>query len=165
MNIKVGICTDDHRKVNKVIEWLKDSEGDDVIERIYLKGLTNDMHPIIKVSIDHINPIEYNYVKLYWGESNVERTAKCYYVEDRDFEGHICYLHLTEDVLYTFRSSILKLKCNVIRQEFKGSPYIPDDRILCSTKRQLNQYNSSATPFSTSGTGNPVVLTVSGGNS
>lgn len=165
MNIKVAMCLYDHRYPNKPVEWLKDSDGDDVIETVRLKGVCNDRRPTIAVSIDHINPLHYNYVKLYWGESNDEEMSRCYFVESRDFDGNICYLKLEEDDLYTFRNYINNLECNVIRQEFKGSSYIPDERILCSTKRRVDQYDFSVMPFSTTGTGNPVVLTVSGGNS
>lgn len=165
MNIKIGMCNKDHRVVNKAIEWFKDADGHDIFEWVVLKHGCSDTRPVLKLPRTAINPQEYNYIKLYWGDSNQERLAKCYYVESRDYDGQCYYLNCAEDVLYTFRNAIYNLECNVLRQEFKSGQYIPDERVLASVKRKLEQYNASTTAFTTAGTGNPVVLTVSGGNS
>lgn len=171
MRVKVAMVDKDHRYVNKPIDYIK-VNGNDAFSGTLLKGTTDIERPVLILSINRVHPMAYNYVKMYWGASDWEPQAedsevwtRCYFVESYKVDGNIVYLQLQEDYAYTFRVWLLNLECNVIRQEFKGSPYIPDDRILCSTKRQLNQYNASSTPFVTSGTGNPVVLTVSGGNS
>ena len=171
MNIKIGICDKDHRYANKAVKWMKDADGHDIFETVVLKHMCSDTKPVLKLPRAVINPQVYNYIKLYWGNSNQEYTedgikmAKCYYVRDRDYDGQCYYLNCEEDVLYTFKNDIYNLECNVLRQEFKSGQYIPDERVLASVKRKLEQYNASTTAFSTAGTGNPVVLTVSGGNS
>lgn len=165
MRIKAGLCDKDCRYANKVIQWLHTDNGGDLYSASLIKDKCTDTHPIILVSINPVHPTEYNYVKIYWTGSEDEATAKCYYVENREYDGNLCYLHLSEDYLYTLKSYLLNLTVNVLRQEFKGSPYIPDDRVICSVKRRIDSYTTSASPFGTSGTGTPVVLTVSGGNS
>lgn len=170
MKMKVAMYTGDHRNVNKSIDWIKDENGNDLFPNVRLKNGCNSTHPTIEISIDVIHPIQFNYIKLYW-ISETQKYSRCYFVESVTYEGKRAFLNCVEDFLYTFQNEILNLECNVIRQEHKYSSYIPDDRVLCSTKRQLEQLprpsetDNRLAPFSTGGTGNPVVLTVSGGNS
>ena len=154
----------DVRKVRKTFDAVYDMDD------VYIKEACDTTKPIFIFSLDSINlnPIRYNYIKVYWGSltpsgNQREDLAKCYFIERHEFDGNIVSLHCLEDVLYTFQSDILALTCNVIRQEHKGSAYIPDDRILASAKRQYKPYPFPNMPFATSGSGTPVVLTVSGG--
>lgn len=162
MKVEVGVYTGDHRQVNKV--WTVKH----TYNNVNLKEATSVTKPVIRFNVSAYNLIGCNYACIYWNND----TKKYYFMHEPVFEGQLAYVEMEEDVLQTFASGILNLECNVIRQEFKYNPRLPDDKIICDARRQwipgyfaLPGSATPATPFATDGTGTPVVLTVSGGDS
>ena len=86
-----------------------------------------------------------------------------YYVNDIVLDGQVAYIHCHVDVLMSYQSGILSLKANVARQENDFNEWYADEKILTTSKRRVHIYDCGSTPFSTTGGGRPVVLTVSGG--
>ena len=85
------------------------------------------------------------------------------YVNDIVLDGQVAYIHCHVDVLMSYQSGILSLKANVARQENDFNEWYADEKILTTSKRRVHIYDCGTTPFSTTGGGRPVVLTVSGG--
>lgn len=164
MQIKIGVFKGDVRNVSKIVgdgtdNWLHTYSGARIKEPCSLT------HPTIILNLGTFDPINCNYLKLYWGTSAIEDLARFYFIRNITYDGNLVILECEEDYLQTFKTYILQLRCTVIRQEFKYNPYIVDDRVLCEKRRNLKYQVFPNTHFSTTGTGNPVVLTVSGGNS
>lgn len=164
MLIKVGVFKGDCRNISKIV-----GDGTENWKHSYsgarIKAPCSLTHPQIILNLNTFDPIDCNYAKLYWGTHAVEENARFYFIRNITYDGNIVILDCEEDYLQTFKESILQLECNVIRQEFKGNKYIIDDRVLCEKRRNLQPRQFPNSHFTTTGTGNPVVLTVTGGNS
>lgn len=155
MRCKIGTYKGDLRQMSKVIQYDRDIS-------VKIKEGCSVLNPVLVLSI---NPIEFNYFKLYWGDSNDETKAKYYYKVDTQVTNRLFVVSLKEDLLQTYKSEILNLRANVIRQEYKFNKNMSDDRVVCERRRNVKYLTAPNTPFGTSGVGTPVVLTVSGGGS
>lgn len=155
MKVDVGTYTGDHRVLNKV--W----EIQHSYLNVRLRGEVSLTKPVVFFNASTFDVTGCNYCKLHWHENN----AKYYFIDNISFDGQIVILELTEDVLQTFSTEIGNLQGNIIRQENVYNKFLPDDRIICDARRQIRPFYFNQVPFSTTGIGNPVVLTVSGGDS
>lgn len=70
-------------------------------------------------------------------------------------------LSLKEDVLMSFKDSILSLSGIVARQHYNYDMYLPDNLIPSSIKKNVNLYKFGSTPFT--GSNNLITLIVLGG--
>ena len=155
MRCKVGTYKGDLRNISKVVEFNRDIA-------IKVKTPCSIINPSILLSF---NPLKENYFKIYWGDSTDETKSRYYYKVDTTCINQLYEVQLREDVLQTYKTEILNLRCNVLRQEYKYNRYMADDRVICERRRNVKYLTAPNLPFSTQGTGTPVVLTVSGGGS
>lgn len=83
-----------------------------------LKGDCDIMSPVLEVAYSaDVMSANYLYVST-WG--------RYYYIEDKILSSQRVILQLSEDVLMTYKTDILKLKCVVARQENNYNTYLND---------------------------------------
>lgn len=151
MKLNIGYSSDDKRKINKK----------------FTKSHTN-VTANINYPCSYVDPIfivdssllESNTNYVFCNDFN-----RYYYVNNIIQKGNIAEIHCHVDVLMSYADSIGSLKTNIARSEKIFNPYIADEKVISTVKRRVHFYDCGTTPFSTTGTGQPAVLTVSGGAS
>lgn len=151
MIIHIGTITDDKRKISKKFTIQKKINNAEIFSPC------SYLDPIFIVSSSLVE----SYTNYVWCDD----FNRYYYVTDIVQKGDIAEIHCHVDVLMSYSQSILSLQANVARQEFTYNNKYIDDKIMATCKRRIHFYDCGTTPFATNGTGQPVVLTVSGGAS
>lgn len=158
MFLHIGYANRDKRYIEKNPKWAHKNVNVEIFSNCSLTD------PIFIVDSDTIeSTTNYCYCNDF---------ARYYYIEDISIDGQIAYLKCHVDVLMSYQSNILSLKANIARCEQATAngkegynPLYADTKVLTTVKRRVHYYDCGSTPFSTTGTGQPVVLTVSGGAS
>ena len=148
MELRLYKNISEQNKINKTLK-----------NELVLTGTLRETTSIIKpsITIEISNPTVYNYVYI-------PQFKRYYYINNIISQrNNIWTLELNVDVLMSYQSGILSLKANVARQENDFNEWYADEKILTTSKRRVHIYDCGTTPFSTTGGGRPVVLTVSGG--
>ena len=126
----------------------------------HLKDDTSVFEPTFVVSEKNIDKYfsTFNYVKC-------TDFGRYYYVTDIvAMTGHEVAIHCHSDVLSSFKNYIRNSKAIINRQEFKSTPYIPDEKLPVLLQRTLSSYNFSAPDFGLSQmSGASIALTCTGG--
>lgn len=153
MKLNIGYTSDDKRKLDKKFTKL---------------------HKNVKANINYpcsyVDPVFIVASSLVESNTNYvwcDDFNRYYFVNDIIQKGDIAEIHCHVDVLMSYAGQISNLKTNIARCEQSGeygyNPLFADEKILTTVKRRLHFYDCGTTPFSTTGSGQPVVLTVSGG--
>lgn len=151
MKIYIGYTKNDKRCIEKNPKWYKKISNAEIftpcsiVNPVFIVGQS-----LVESSTNYVWCDDFN---------------RYYYVEDIVLDGQVAYIHCHVDVLMSYQSGILSLKANVARQENDFNEWYADEKILTTSKRRIHIYDCGTTPFSTTGAGRPVVLTVSGGDS
>ena len=126
----------------------------------HLKDNTSVFEPTFIVAEKNIDKYfsSFNYVKA-------TDFGRYYYVTDIVAKtGHEVEIHCHSDVLSSFKNYIRNSKAIINRQEYKSTPYIPDEKLPVLLQRTLSTYNFSASDFGLSQmAGASIALTCTGG--
>lgn len=126
----------------------------------HLKDDTSVFEPTFIVSEKNIDKYfsSFNYVKC-------TDFGRYYYVTDIvAMTGHEVSINCHSDVLSSFKNYIRNSKAIINRQEFKSTPYIPDEKLPVLLQRTLSIYNFSVPDFGLSQmSGASIALTCTGG--
>ena len=126
----------------------------------HLKDNTSVFEPTFIISEKYIDKYfsSFNYVKA-------TDFGRYYYVKDIvAVTGHEVEIHCHSDVLSSFKNYIRNSKAIINRQEYKNTPYIPDEKLPVLLQRTLSTYNFSTPDFGLSQmSGASIALTCTGG--
>lgn len=153
MKLNIGYTKDDKRCIKK-----------------QFSKIHKNVNAEINYPCSYVNPVFVVSSSLVESNTNYvwcDDFNRYYYVNDIIQKGNIAELHCHVDVLMSYSQEILSLKANVARQEMPqhyNVNYV-DEKIMATCKRRIHFYDCGSTPFITNGSGQPVVLTVSGGAS
>lgn len=113
----------DNRVVNKQLTVIKELNITRKIEKSIFE-------PVIEIVKDkHINNCNYVYI---------EEFNRFYFVVDiMELDGNIYRITMKEDVLSSFKNSILNLKACVERQEFKRNTKIVDNELILQSNNNF----------------------------
>lgn len=144
MIIKLYSVKDEKIVLNKTLENELEISGN-------FRGDVDVLSPSIEIKTD-VSILKYNYCFI----PSLERY---YFITNHTFTTYeICQLELTEDVLMSFRDSILNQKCFVIRNEFFYDPMIVDSKIPVKSGRKVSYIVSDMeSPFETPFTDDTII--------
>lgn len=132
----------------------------------YLTGVASYTGAVARHNVDMISPE----ITLEETATNIVAANYCYISDfDRYYQivekscdvNGLWKLSLKEDVLMSFKTSILNLSGIVARQHYNYDMYLPDNLIPSSIKKNVNLYKFGNTPFT--GNSNLITLIVLGG--
>lgn len=150
MTITLYTITDDPRKVGKTL-----GAGTAVTGELVLP--TEMETPSIRLSTSEVGTNNYLYIPAF---------GRYYFIVNKSFDnGGAIILHCRVDVLEAFKTGILALTCNIIRQEQAGMSKIIDNQITFTPQKTLETIMCDVTPFNIRQTGAQYnyVLCIAGG--
>lgn len=132
----------------------------------YLTSVASYSGAVARHNVDMISPE----ITLEESATNIVSANYCYIsdfgryyqiVEKSCDVNGLWKLSLKEDVLMSFKNSILNLSGIVARQHYNYDMYLPDNMIPSSIKKNVNLYKFANTPYT--GGNNLITLIVLGG--
>lgn len=140
MTIYCFNCTADNRRVDKngylspasIFDGYHYTSGT-------LRNETDVEHPVIRLAVADADVNAFNYIQI-------SEWSKYYWVVDRKvIRDGLLEITCKEDVLYTFKSSILALTAYVARNETNTKPYMDDPKRVFSSDHTFSVYPVGAT--------------------
>lgn len=157
ISIKIGTCTDDPRKLDKLPNFISSNPTEITVD---VKDVCSIMRPEFVLITTNVDISQYNYVQVpAWG--------RCYYIEDiTTMPGSRTAIRCREDVLTSYSDQIKLLTANIQRAESSAlrNGLIRDTGYNVQANRQCETIPFNRTPFAANySTDQVYLLTVVGG--
>lgn len=124
MIVNLYECKDDKRKLNKTLV----SKGTCDIQ---LRDRVNVINPIMSIPL-RSDTFNYCYI---------EDLGRYYYVDSVEYNKNLMILHLSVDVLMSYKDYINNLSCTVKRSQSLINGYINDNNMTISSLPQIQTLN------------------------
>lgn len=152
MYIYLKSVSADNRQVNKWT-WAAGNTGTEKI--IYLTDFENILSPTVCLDYDS-NVLTSNYNYAY-----IPAFKRYYYIAGLSCDdGKRIYLHLSVDVLNTYKDGILSASANVIRSQSAGIGFFHDSKLPIEQDRTAKHMEQLNSPFTITDSGRRVVVGV-----
>lgn len=124
MIVNLYECKDDKRKLNKTLV----SKGTCGIQ---LRDSVNVINPVISIPL---RSDTFNYC-------HIDELQRYYYVDSIEYDKNLMILHLSVDVLMSYKDYINNLSCTVKRSQSLINGYISDSNMTISSLPQIQTLN------------------------